>query len=347
MQIKETKPKGLNHSFDVVVSTKGIEQKVKEQILKLGQGIRVDGFRPGKAPFAIIEGRCGTQARRDVIEILIKEATKKVIADKKLRPATRPSLNLKAANPGKDLEFSIDIEVIPDIKVKGFSGFKFERFQIKPSDEDIDKALKSIAADKKIDDALAKELGLSDLAELNKTVKEQLGKQMSQASFMHIKRMVLDRLSTDYDFEIPESLAEREFDVLWKTLKEGLAKEAKKPSEKELKDYKNQYRKIAERRVRLGLVLSAIGEEHKISVTEQELAQAVNMRIKSYPDQQKEVLDFYRSNPSAVSALKAPILENKVVEFILEQSKVADKNISSKDFQKEIEKLESQLDAMI
>ena len=202
-----------------------------------------------------------------------------------------------------------------------------------------------------IDAALAEKLGFESLEEMKEWVEKSLSKDYVAQSFLNTKRHVLDALAEKFSFDIPESLVELEFNNIWDQLCRELgfdqsdaananakAKVGSKTFEeaagKNEEDLRREYQTIAERRVRLGILLAEIGNREKITVTHQELMNALNARAREFPGQEREVFDFYRTNDSAMATLKAPIFENKVIEFILNRSKVTEKSITPEELEK-------------
>lgn len=188
-----------------------------------------------------------------------------------------------------------------------------------------------------IDDAFAKTLGLESLASLKETVKARLEREYAAASRQKLKRRLLDKLDELHKFESPPTLLEEEFDRVWNTVISDLKSQNRTFEDEGTTEEKAkvEYRAIADRRVRLGLVLAEIGERNSIKVTDEELNRAVADRSRQFPGREQEVWDYYRKNPSAIGALRAPIYEEKVVDFVVELAQVADKKVSREDLYKE------------
>ncbi|WP_417497771.1 trigger factor [Maricaulis sp.] len=191
-----------------------------------------------------------------------------------------------------------------------------------------DVTVKAVEApqDSKIDDELAKRLGLSDLDALKDALKKRFAGEHAAQSRLKVKRAVLDQLDAAHDFDLPPKMLEAEFENIWREVAHAiehghLEDEDKDKSEDELKA---EYRGIAERRVRLGLVLAEIGNRNKLDVTQEELSRAINQEAMRYPGQERQVVEFYQKNPGAVAQVRAPIYEEKVVDYILELADVTD-----------------------
>src|SRR5256714_2397310 len=184
-----------------------------------------------------------------------------------------------------------------------------------------------------IDDEFAKSLGLESLDKLKEAARERLNAEFAGAIRQRVKRTLLDRLDDSHKFEAPPSLIAEEFNLMWNSIKAEMESSGKTFADENTTEEaaKEEYQKIADRRVRLGLVLSEIGEKNKISVTDDEVSRAVIERARSMPGREKEVWDYYRNNANALAQLRAPIYEDKVVDFILELAQVTEKKVSRED----------------
>jgi trigger factor len=188
-----------------------------------------------------------------------------------------------------------------------------------------------------INDELAKTLGLESLDKLKEAVCGRLGAEFAGATRQRVKRALLDRLDENHQFEAPSSLIDDEFNLMWTSIKAEMESSGKTFADENTTEEaaKEEYRKIADRRVRLGLVLSEIGEKNKITVTDDEVGRAVIERARQMPGREKEVWDYYRSNAQALAQLRAPIFEDKVVDFILELANVTEKKVSREELFKD------------
>jgi trigger factor len=190
-----------------------------------------------------------------------------------------------------------------------------------------------------IDDEFAKGLGLDDLAKLKELVTEQIQNEFGGASRAKAKRNLLDQLDDKHDFDLPPKMVDQEFSQIWQQLQAEMdagrtADEDKDKSEDELK---TEYRKIAERRVRLGLVLAEIGRLAEVQISEQEVQQALISEARNFPGQERQVIEFFQKDPNAMAQLRAPIYEDKVVDHILETAKVKEETVTKEDLLKEDE----------
>jgi len=190
-----------------------------------------------------------------------------------------------------------------------------------------------------IDDEFAKTLGLESLDKLKEAARERLSAEFAGATRQRVKRALLDRLDESHKFEAPPSLIAEEFNLMWNSIKAEMESSGKTFADEETTEdaAREEYQKIADRRVRLGLVLSEIGEKNKITVTDDEVSRAVIERARQMPGREKEVWDYYRNNANALAQLRAPIYEDKVVDFILELANVTEKKVTREDLYKDDE----------
>lgn len=185
------------------------------------------------------------------------------------------------------------------------------------------------ATDAKIDDELASKFGLENLEKLQEVIKEQTEGEFAGQSRMKLKRAILDELDKKHSFDLPPGMVAAEFDNIWQQVQ--AEKEAGQLDEDDAKKTDKQlekdYRKIAERRVRLGLVLAEIGQKEEVSISNEELQGAMIAEARRYPGQEQQVVEFYQKNPNAIAQLRAPIFEEKVVDLIIEKAKVTEKKV--------------------
>jgi trigger factor len=201
-----------------------------------------------------------------------------------------------------------------------------------------DVTMKAIAApgELKIDDDFAKGFGFEDLAGLRTSVRDRINEENANAARSRWKRALLDALDKKYAFELPPAMVEREFATIWRQ-----AETERQQANRSFEDEKTtedaaraDYQRIAERRVRLGLVLAEIGEKAGVVVSEDEVSRALVERTRNYPGQEKAIWDFYRKNPSALNEIRAPLFEEKVVDHLMTQVKVVDKKVTRDDLVK-------------
>jgi trigger factor len=188
-----------------------------------------------------------------------------------------------------------------------------------------------------VDDEFAKTLGLESLAKLHEAVRDRIQREYTAVSRQKIKRALLDQLDERHKFEPPPSLVEQEFNNVWTTVESDLKEQNRTFADEGTTEEKAraEYRAISERRVRLGLVIAEIGEKNNIKVTDDQLTAAVVERARQLPGQEQQVWEYYRNNPNALASLRAPLFEEKVVDFLLELADVTEKKVSREELFKE------------
>jgi trigger factor len=234
---------------------------------------------------------------------------------------------LTGAKPDSDVVVKVNFP--DDYQAESLKG-KAAEFEVK---------VKEVKApvDSKADDALAERLGIENLEKLEELLKGNLERQYTDASRFKLKRALLDVLDTKHDFPLPPKMVEAEFASIWNQVQQdkeggGLPPEDAEKSDEQLQ---SEYRKIAERRVRLGLVLAEIGRANNVQVTDQELTEAMRQEAMRYGPQAQQIFDLFRQNASFQAQLRAPIFEDKVVDLIVGQAKVKDQKVSKDELMKE------------
>jgi len=189
-----------------------------------------------------------------------------------------------------------------------------------------------------IDDELAKSLGLDSLEALRQRVREQLEGEYGAATRTRLKRQLLDKLAENHNFEMPPGMVEAEFQQIWSQVEADRQAGRTDPDDKDKSDddLKAEYRAIAERRVKLGLLLSEIGRRNQVEVKQDEMGRAIMAEARRYPGQERKVIDFYQNNPDALARVRAPLYEDKVVDYILDTAKVTEHKISPEQFAEEL-----------
>jgi trigger factor len=213
--------------------------------------------------------------------------------------------------------------------------------QVAGKDAEFDVTAKSIEAPGAVtlDDAFAKSLGLESLDKLKEAVKGRLQQELTGLARQKLKRQLLDKLDEMHRFALPPTLAEDEFKNVWNAVESDLKAQSRTFEDEGTTEEKarEEYRGIAERRVRLGLVLAEIGEKNNITVTDEEISRQIVERARQVPGREQEIWDYYRKNPGAVAGIRAPIFEEKVVDFLVELAKVTEKPVSREELLKEDE----------
>jgi len=375
----------------------------------------------------------------EVLEESVNEATRQVMNDRGLRSAGQPKVELVSADLAKDLEFKVELELLPEIAVPDLASLELTKLTAEPQPETVDKALAEIARRQRtfediaedrpaangdvlvtdfvgkvdgtafpggtgkdvnvelgtaglipgfaeqlegmragesrtievtfpadygakdlagktatfdvtakklrcpvlplIDEELAKKLGFDGLQEVRDTIARQVQREYDQISRMRVKRQLLDALAERVSFPVPQGMLEAEFGQIWQRL-ENERKQGRVDDDDKGKDdetLKSEYRAIAERRVRLGLLLAEIGRLNNIAVNPDEMVSAVRAEASRYPGQEKQVLEFFRKNPQATEALRGPILEEKVVDFVLGQARITESEVTPEELAREPE----------
>ncbi len=206
-------------------------------------------------------------------------------------------------------------------------------------DAEFDVTIKEVGkpGELELNDELAKTLGLESMEQLNNVVRDQIVSQYGSQTRQKVKRQLLDMLDEMHTFELPESMVDQEFDNIWAQITNDLEQAGKSFEDEDTteEEARAEYRTLAERRVRLGLVLAEIGSKAKVEVTEPELQQALYQHVQQYPGQEQEVFEFFKSNADALGSLRAPIFEEKVVDHIIGIADVTDKTVSKEELMKD------------
>ncbi|MDE2619663.1 MAG: trigger factor [Sphingomonadales bacterium] len=205
------------------------------------------------------------------------------------------------------------------------------------------KAVK-VAGETTIDDEFAKNLGLESLEQLKGLLRGQLEQETAGLTRTQMKRQLLDILAAGHDFEVPPTMVEAEFEQIWQQLTQEAAREEDPAAAlAEIEAEKDDYRKIAERRVRLGLLLSEIGQANGVEVTAQEMSMLLNQAAQQYrPEDRQRFVDYIRSEPLAAAQLRAPLYEDKVVDFLFDKAEVTERTVTKDELQAAIEAEEGQ-----
>ena len=188
-----------------------------------------------------------------------------------------------------------------------------------------------------INEDFATSLGMESLEKLKDAMRDQIGRDYEQMSRGHMKKDLLDQLSSGHDFDLPPSMVEVEFNQIWHQFEQELENNQKKLKDldESEEDLRAEYLRIAERRVRTGLVLAEVGNRNEIQVTQDELNQGLMQRVQQFPGQEQQVFEYFQQNPEAMAQIRAPIFEEKVVDFICELAKVSDKKVSLEELMME------------
>jgi trigger factor len=201
--------------------------------------------------------------------------------------------------------------------------------------------IKEVAAPSRptIDDEFAKTFGVESLEKLKEAVGAQIQREYDNASRVKLKRELLDQLDAVHKFELPPTLVENEYEAMWRQYTENLKQAGKTVADEEKpeEELRADYRRIAERRVRLGLVIGEIAEGNKIEITQDEMRRALIEQARRFPGHEKAVYEYYEKTPGALAELRGPIFEEKVVDFALQQASPPEKKVSKDELFKQVE----------
>jgi trigger factor len=435
MQVTETNADGLKREFKVVVPADKLEQRTQDRLAEIAREVKLPGFRPGKVPMKIVRQKYGASIVGEVLEQAVNDGTGAAIAEKGLKPAMQPKVEITSYAEGKDLEFTVALEILPEITAMDFATIKLDRETASVPDSEIDETLGRIAeryegsepvsrksksgdvvvidfvgkkdgvafeggsaegyslklgsntfipgfedqlVGKKageaaevqvtfpegygnedlagkpatfdvtvkevrepkpatLDDELAKKLGMDSVDALKQAIRDEISRELDGIARTKLKRKLLDVLSDNHDFQVPEGMVEQEFDAIWKQVSQDREQGRVDPSDegKDEDTLKADYRKLAERRVRLGLLLADVGQKNTVQITQDDLNKALIEEARRYPGQEHMVFQYYKNNPEALNSLRAPLFEDKVIDFILELAKVTDTEVSAEDLRKD------------
>lgn len=431
LSVKKVREQDAIVDFKATLVSTDYAQELNSWFSKRSQTVRIDGFRPGKAPLSVVQSRFGEEANRSVMNTIVDRVLKTIDKEHKLRVAGHPKVTVEKANSQDGFECSVSVECLPTVELKDFSSISCEELVLDISKKEVDEAVdslfkrykahekekkagklawgdklsvsikekgtagaaqdqdivlsedtdptwgplhkglhgksegekaevaivypkdfqdkniagksftyeitvKAIYAAKtfsKLDDTFAKEFECDDLAALHKKMENTLQEDQKRLISLYHKRQILDALNVQYKITLPKSAVDHEFQQIWKKLEDEIAA-GKARGEKDDVDRKAaeiEYREIAERRVRLGFVISEIAKEHKISLTNEEIQRVVMKEALNYPQQFKEVVDFYVKNKHALERLIAPAIEDKVVDFVFDKSKKKQTKITTQE----------------
>lgn len=219
------------------------------------------------------------------------------------------------------------------IKVKFPDDYQAE--MLKGQDAEFEVTVRDVAApgDVVLDDEFATRLGLESIEKLREAVRQQVEGQYGGVTRQKVKRQLLDQLDEMHAFELPPTLVEKEFENIWRQVTHDIEQHGKSFEDEDTteEEARVDYQKIAERRVRLGLVLAEIGDNNKVQITDEELQRALIEQIRQFPGQEQQAFDYYRNNPEAMASLRAPLFEEKVVDYLLELANVTDKTVTKEE----------------
>ncbi|CCQ73885.1 trigger factor [Magnetospira sp. QH-2] len=441
MQATETLSEGLKREYKIVVPASELDQKVTARLKDAAKTMSLPGFRPGKVPVSLLKQRFGKSVMGEVLEETVNESSQKTMTDNELRPVMQPQIEIVSFDEGKDLEYTMAVELFPEFEPMDFASLSLERMVADIDEGEVDSALERLSeaykesqpvkskarkakkddvlvidftgrldgeefpggkaedynlelgsgtfipgfedqligskageekdvnvtfpedygaenlagkevvfsvvvkeiretAPAAIDDELAKKAGKETLDELKQAIRDEQGKEYGNYSRAKLKRTLLDALADGHSFEVPAGMLEAEAKAVAKSLQDeaNAAEGVEPPAEGEEApepEVTDEHREIAERRVRLGLLLAEVGRLNNIEVTPDDVNKALMSEASRYPGQEKMVMDFYRQNPQMMEQIKAPIFEDKVCDYVIELAKVTDKPVSIEELMRD------------
>ncbi|WP_288936310.1 trigger factor [uncultured Sphingomonas sp.] len=440
MQTVETLNEGPKRAYTLTITAKDIDAKVDAEVKRVAPQVRMPGFRPGKVPANLVRKMHGEALAADALNSAIQQGVQALIADKGLRPAMQPSVELNEGYaPGKDAEVKVELEVLPTVPTPAIDALKLERLTVPVADALVDEQLQKFAdqskrwddagdkaaemgdlvtvdfvgktsdgvafdggtgtdmgvelgsgrlipgfeeqlvgvkageektlnvtfpedygaanlagqpatfditvksvktaGESKIDEDLAKNLGLESLEQLRGLIKGQIEQEHNGLTRTHMKRKLLDQLAEGHDFEVPPSMVEAEFQQIWHQLEhEASHEEDPQAALAEMEAERDDYRKIAERRVRLGLLLSEIGQANGVEISSQEMNRLIAQAAQQYgPEDRQRFIQYVQQEPMAAAQLRAPLYEDKVVDFLFDKAEISDREATREELEAAIE----------
>ena len=219
------------------------------------------------------------------------------------------------------------------VKVKFPENYQSTDLANKEASFDVEIKLVSKSEESKIDNDLAKNLGMEDLEKLKESLKDRIKQDFDSASRNKLKDSLLEALEKKHNFELPQSMVDQEFDQMWSQLEQQLKGQKKDLKDLEIseKEIRKNYKEISEKRVCTGLLIAEIGQVNNIQLEDNDINKALQAEMQKYPGQEKEILDYYQKNPEAIRQLSAPLFEDKVIDFVLDKVKLKDIKVSRED----------------
>ena len=433
MEIKEVKSEGLSREYNVTIKAADFDVAVENKLKSISKSVSMAGFIAGKVPFAMVKKKYQANAMSEALDDLLRDGVNEVLKEKDLRPVFTPDVDLKKFEEGKDIEFTVSMDIMPTIEVKDLSKVEVEKLVAEVPNEEIEKAInymaeshrdsakveedretkkgdiavidfvgsidgvefpggkgeayplelgsnsfipgyedqligkkvgdvvdvkatftqeyhakdldgkealfvttiKEIREVKKteVNDDFAKSMGEENLDKLKETVKGRIAKDYDYASKMKLKRSLLDVLDKTYNFDVPQKLVDMEYEGIvkqYEVAKKNNQLDEDEKSKKE-EDLLKEYKEIAVRRVKLGLLLAEVGNNAKVEVNQEDINKAIMNEAQRYPMQAKAIFDFYLKNKEAIERLRTSVYEEKVIEYVLSQVKTTEKTVSVED----------------
>ena len=436
----ETESEGLKRAFMLTIPAKDIDARVEQEVKRLAPQVRMPGFRPGKVPPNLIRKMHGDQLQNEALNGAVQDGVQKLLADKKLRPAMQPEVQLdEKYAPGKDAEVSVRLEALPEIPAPDIEGLTLERLTVEPDEKAVDEQISrlvdsnkswkdaakghkaetgdlvvmdfegkvggtpfdggkgedmsvelgsgrlipgfedqltgvksgdsrdvkvtfpddypvdklkgkdavfevtvkqvKVAGEGKADDDFAKSLGLDSLDKLKEILRDQQSQELNGLTRTHMKRRLLDQLAERAKFDVPQSMVDAEYENIMHQLRHEASHEPDpKAALAEIESEAEDYRKIAERRVRLGLLLSEIGAANGVDITNTEMNQLIMQAASQYQGKDRDrFIQYIQQEPTAAAQLRAPLYEDKVVDFLFSKTEISDRTASREELEADLE----------
>jgi trigger factor len=417
MKIEVQNKKGLTTVLSIIVDKKTIQEKLDKKLSELQSEVSLKGFRPGKVPATVIKSQFGKAIYGEVIDKLLQETSSKALVEKKIKAAGQPKIDLKTFGEGKDLNYTMEVDSLPELNLASFEKYKANEYLVKTESKLIDEKINEIAknnktfSDKndksikgdlvifdynatvggekfegsegkstrlvlgedlflkgfddkligvrkndsktievnlpenypnkslankkakfhckitniqiankiKIDDIFAQNMGAQNLIDLRSLVEKQISAQYKQSLDSITKKEILDQIDKLHNTELPRNLVEQEVHTMTHNLKK-----------EDVEKHKAKNLKIAESRIKLGLILNEYGEKNSLKVSDDDVKAEIQKQIKGMPGQEKMVIDYYQKNPSAAQSLKGALYEDKILSLFKSKIKLTKKDISTK-----------------
>jgi len=421
MKIEVQNKKGLTTILSIIVDKKIIQEKLDKKLIELQSEVSLKGFRPGKVPPAVIKSQFGKAIYGEVIDKILQETSNKALVEKKIKAAGQPKIDLKTFGEGKDLNYTLEVDSLPELNLANFEKYTASEYIVKIESKLVDDKINEIAknnktfsdkndkstkgdsvifsysatvdgkkfegsegkdtrlvigedlflkgfdekligvkkndkktievnlpdnypnkdlankkakfectvtniqtgSEAKIDDTFAKNMGTKDLNDLKSLVEKQISSQYRQSLDSITKKEILDQIDKLHTIELPKNLVEQEVHTMTKQLKK-----------EDVEKYKIKNLKIAESRIKLGLILNEYGEKNNLKVSDEDVKAEIQKQIKGMPGQEKMVLDYYQKNPSAAQSLKGALYEDKILFLFKSKIKLEKKSITVQEAEK-------------
>ena len=421
MKIEVKNKKGLTTVLSIIIDKKIIQEELNKKLSNLQSEVNLKGFRPGKVPPTVIKSQFGKAIYGEVIDKILHESSNKALQEKKIKAAGQPKIDLKTFGEGKDLNYTIEVDSLPEVNLASFEKYTANEYSLKIESKLVEEKIKEIGknnktfSDKneksekedlvifdytglvngekfegsegkntrlvigedfflkgfdkkligvkkeenitievnlpenypkkelankkakfeckiinvqkpnemKIDDTFAKNLGAKDLIDLKSLIEKQISTQYKQSLDAITKKNILDQIEKLHKLELPKNLVEQEIHSMTHKLKK-----------EEIDKHKSKNLKVAESRIKLGLVLNEYGEKNNLKVLDDEVKAEIQKQIKGMPGQEKMVLDYYEKNPSASQSLKGALYEEKILTLFKSKINLKKINITTVEAEK-------------